>query len=277
MFKKISISILVIFIMSAFFLVGHDYWELHQNGTVVLLYHKILNNSNNGSKYVLDVKNFEEQLSYLKTAGYQTIIPRDISKMEISDSSSKLVILTFDDGTEDHYTQVFPLLKKNDMFAIFFVVTEYINSPGSLTGKQIKEMAENGMEIGSHSYSHPLLDAQEDKKINFELEQSKKDLEEICGQEVISFAPPGGWFNNNVLEIARKVGYQQFYSCEIGTNNLARHPFIYKRIEVLGNMSLQDFKKLLDPPQILSYKTVQSVKFLLHDLIGSKNYQRLAN
>ena len=277
MLKKISIGFSFIFIISVFLLVGNDYQELHQEGMVVLLYHKILKDSTDANKYVLNSRKFEEQLSYLRANGYRSLLPKDISNPGLNEDSDKVVMLTFDDGTEDHYALVFPLLKKYEMKGVFFVVAKYINSPGCLTDSQIKEMEEKGMEFGSHSYSHPLLDALDKQKIHFELMKSKQELESICGKVIISFAPPGGWYNEDVVNCAKNLGYQQLYGCEIGTNDPQKYPFIYKRIEVLGDVSLNDFKNLLDPPEILSYKVVQSVKFLLHDLIGSENYRKLAN
>lgn len=274
---KRRVVVLVILLLSiSIAFVAQQYSELRQPGLIVLLYHKV-EQRDGGDKYTLRLSRFEEQIAYLRNQGYKTVLPREIVKSKFQHNPSKTIILSFDDGTVDHYNTVYPMLKKYGFKGIFFVISKYVGSPGSLNKKQIVEMAQNDMEIGSHSYSHPFLDEFDFKEINYELNKSKDDLEKICGKKVIAFAPPGGWFNDDVVKVAKDVGYTFLFSCEIGTNDLRTPPFVYKRIEVTGDMSINQFKRLLDPPQILSYKAMQSLKFFLRYLIGSNNYKKLAS
>jgi peptidoglycan/xylan/chitin deacetylase (PgdA/CDA1 family) len=256
------------------FLAG-QYWDLRQPGAVALLYHRVAATS--GDKYTMSVKQFEGEMDLLARQGYETVLPRDLLSRGRGGGPQKEVILTFDDGTADHFDVVYPILRRHGYKAVFFVVAKYIDFPGSLTRKQIEEMSEGGMEIGSHSYSHPFLDELPYQQVREELAKSKEDLEAISGSDVVSFAPPGGWWNASVLRAAKDVGYRTFFGCEIGTNNLANPPYVFKRIEVLGGIPLDGFQHLLDPPQILLYKSQQSLKFFLHDIIGSNNYSKLAH
>jgi peptidoglycan/xylan/chitin deacetylase (PgdA/CDA1 family) len=255
--------------------VGDAYLELKEPGIIVLLYHRITNNAEEKSKYDLDVQKFERHLDLLRRRSFQTVLPREIYQENNFHSEDKLVILSFDDGTQDHYRFVFQKLKKYRMKGVFFVVTKYINSESNLTDNQIKEMSHNQMEIGSHSYSHPYLNKLTPNDLDYELEKSKKDLENILGSEVISFAPPGGWFNQQVLSAAKKAGYRAFFSCEIGRTNLESKPFIFKRIEVLNGMSDEEFMDLLNPQNALKYKIKQKIKFILHDLFGIEVYKTI--
>lgn len=272
--RSFVVLVILLFCFSAAF-VAQQYAELREPGVIVLLYHRI--EPEGEGKYILKVSEFEKQLNYLHNQGYKTILPKEIVESGLRQNPPKTIILSFDDGTPDHYKIVYPLLKQFGYGGVFFIITKYINSPGSLAAKQIVEMAQNNMEIGSHSYSHPFLDEFDFKEINYELNKSKDDLEKICGKKVIAFSPPGGWFNDDVVKVAKDVGYKFLFSCEIGTNDLQKRPFVYKRIEVTGDMSIDEFKCLLDPPQILSYKIMQSLKFFLHYLIGSNNYKKLAS
>jgi peptidoglycan/xylan/chitin deacetylase (PgdA/CDA1 family) len=131
------------------------------------------------------------------------------------------------------------------------------------------------MEIGSHSYSHPYLNDLSQGNLEYELERSKKDLEAIVGREIISFAPPGGWFNQRVLSAAKKAGYKAFFSCEIGRTNIESNPFLFRRIEVLGEMTDEEFMDLLSPGKILKYKIQQEFKFMIHDVIGFRLYKKM--
>jgi len=74
---------------------------------------------------------------------------------------------------------------------------------------QIKYLADNGFEIGSHSVTHSLFTAEymNESKINFELKQSKIYLEEITGKPVNSFCFPSGYHNNKTIELAKANGY----------------------------------------------------------------------
>jgi peptidoglycan/xylan/chitin deacetylase (PgdA/CDA1 family) len=275
--KKPAIVIGLLLLCVSIAFIGTNYHELRQPGVIALKYHRIITGATSSNKYDLTIDKFNAQLDLLKKKGYSTILPRELSEQGDVQQGKKIIILTFDDGTADHFSMVYSLLKQKGFKGVFFVVSNMVNSRGYMTEKQISEMATNGMEIGSHSVSHPFLDTIDFNNIYYELNQSKRDLETIKGVKVSSFAPPGGWYNESVVQVAREAGYNAFFGANIGTNDLNKKPFVYNRIEVLGNMSLVEFNKLLDPPQILTYKLLRSFKFMIHGMIGSKNYEKLSN
>ena len=268
----ITVALLIVFSVS---FVGNAYIQLKEPGVIVFLYHRVTDNVKDNSKYNVNVRQFERHLDLIRRNKFQTILPREIFQENHFKNEDKLLILSFDDGTEDHYQSVFPILKKHDMKGVFFVVTKYINSGNNLSDHQIREMYENKMEIGSHSYSHPYLNDLSERDLEYELGISRKDLEAISGGEVFSFAPPGGWFNEGVLSAARKSGYKAFFSCEIGRTNLESKPFIFKRIEVLNGMTDEEFVDLLSPQKILNYKIRQQIKFYFQNLFGMKIYKTM--
>lgn len=275
-FRNICLAVIVAFLISSAGYTAYQYHELEKPGVVTLLYHRIAG-QRSSSKYVLNVRKFERQLKYLRDNGYTTVLPAEILKQRYPKNPSKTIMISFDDGTEDHYSIVYPLFRKYGFKGIFFVIAKYVDHPGSLSSKQIAEMNRNGMEIGSHSYSHPFLDEMDYGGIYRELELSKDELEKICVKKIVSFAPPGGWYNKDTLKAAQEAGYKFFFSCEIGTNDLQERPFVYKRIEVTGDMDMAEFERLLNPPDILRYKIMQSLKFLVHDLLGSNRYHELSS
>ena len=271
-FKSSIVSILIL--VSAWLWI--QYLDVKGPGVPVLLYHGVDTNCSQ-NKYTLDTEVFEQQLRWLKNQGYSTILPSEIKKQEFNYNPAKTVILTFDDGNLNNYTIVYPLLKKYGYTGVFFIVTSMIDHRKIISAEQLKEMAVNGMEIGSHTISHPFLDTLGENEIVRQLKQSKQKLETITGADVISLAPPGGWFNTKTIINARQQGYEFIFSCEIGLNDLTQKPFVYKRIEVLRNMSLAKFKDLLIPSRAFGYKIKQSLKFVLHWLIGTENYVKLAH
>ncbi|MGZ8515802.1 MAG: polysaccharide deacetylase family protein [Chitinophagaceae bacterium] len=265
-------ALLIVFSVS---FIANAYIILKEPGVIVLLYHRVTDNVKDKSKYNVNVQQFEHQLDLISKNNFITILPKEIFQNNHFNNKEILLILSFDDGTEDHYHSVFPRLKKYDMKGIFFVVTKYINSDANLTDHQIQEMSRNQMEIGSHSYSHPYLNDLSQGNLEYELERSKKDLEAIVGGEIISFAPPGGWFKQGVLSAAKKAGYKAFFSCEIGRTSVEPKPFLFRRIEVLGEMTDEEFLNLLRPEKILKYKIQQEFKFMIHDLIGFRLYKKM--
>ena len=107
----------------------------------------------------------EEQLQLLTRKGYEFCFA---SQYEIT--NKKQGILTLDDGYEDNYTNLFPLLKKYRAKATISVVTGNIGHPGNLTADQIREMSDSGLvEIASHTVTHPYLTSLDDAALDQEL------------------------------------------------------------------------------------------------------------
>ena len=78
---------------------------------------------------------------------------------------SKYVILSFDDGREDTYTNAYPILKKYGLTCTVNITTDFIENPlkykkfGSASNKamkieNIKKISEDGFEIANHSAHH---------------------------------------------------------------------------------------------------------------------------
>ena len=101
-------------------------------------------------------------------------------------------ILTFDDATTDHYTAVFPLLKKYHCRASFFVPTARLDLPGYLTRAQVKELAAAGNEIGSHGHEHVRLDSLPEYEIRRQISWSQKIISDLIGAVPACLVPPGG-------------------------------------------------------------------------------------
>ncbi len=164
----------------------------------------------NERSFTVTPEGFEEHLKYFKDNGYQIVLAREL--IDYFDTgrplSAKAVAITFDDGRYGQYKWAFPLLKKYNAKATFFITTSWVGKKDFLTWDQIKEMSESGMEIGSHSISHPHLSALGDKDLKHELEDSKKIIEEKIGKKIDLLAYPGGDFSQRVIEYAQAAGYK---------------------------------------------------------------------
>jgi len=189
---------------------------------------------------------FEWQMQALQDWGYTTI-PISLLVEAITKGSllpPKPVVITFDDGYEDAFTNAFPIMQSMGDIGVLYIVGNYIGSAGYLSADQIKAMIANGWEIGSHSMSHPHLPADHDI-LTFEAGQSKSFLASISGVDVKTFAYPYGESDPVVFDRVSEYGYLaavglggQYIQ---GLNNL----YNLRRIEVRSGTDLNGFASLL--------------------------------
>lgn len=89
-----------------------------------------------------------------------------------------------------------------------------------LSKEDIAYLANSGVEIGSHTHTHPLLPSLTNGELEFELAHSKGILEKITGSEVSILAYPNGKHDKRVEEMARSLGYSVFLLAEDKINDL---------------------------------------------------------
>lgn len=219
----------------------------------VLLYHRITNKDSKIGRHKIYVweKDFEKQMNYLKENGYQTITFFDLQK-DPKMNLDKKVLITFDDGYEDNYTLLFPILKKHSFKAVIYLVTKIDhNAWGVKEGeprvdmmnvRMVKEMSEYGIEMGGHTQHHlDLLKCSPEQRMQ-EIKGSKEDVEKIIGKNVISFAYPFGGINEDIKRTTSEAGYTYAVSTNTGPKMFGEDAFQIRRIEVTPKTTLMSFK-----------------------------------
>ncbi|MCX6732729.1 MAG: polysaccharide deacetylase family protein, partial [Candidatus Roizmanbacteria bacterium] len=145
--------------------------------------------------------------------------------------STQSAILSFDDGYEDFYTDVFPLLKKYHMRATLYVIYDYIGRRGFLNEQQIRELVESDLvEIGSHTLDHIYLKQAPKDYADKQIIESKKKFEERFGIKIKTFAYPYGAFNPDNIETVKKAGYTAAVSVISGVMQSDNNLFYMSRI-----------------------------------------------
>src|SRR4030067_389759 len=127
---------------------------------------------------------FEEHLIYLRENFYSTVtLDEAIMIIESKNRLRKEVVLTFDDGLENYYYHIFPLLLKYNMKAVFYTVPAWVDTPGFLTWEQCREMYNSGLvDFQSHSYSHSKIITKVELK--YIKENKYKNILKIYSQEI---------------------------------------------------------------------------------------------
>ena len=131
---------------------------------------------------------FANQMKYLKTAGY-TVIP--LAQIENAGEYSKPVIITFDDGYEDNYTNAYPILKEYNFPATVFLISGFIGKPGYLNNNEILQM-QDLVSFQDHTVTHRSLATLSAAEQEYELSASKQAIETLTGQNVFAVAYPNG-------------------------------------------------------------------------------------
>ena len=192
---------------------------------------------------------FESHLKYLTDAGYHVITLDDLlyALAQGRDLPTKPVILTFDDGYEDNYTNVFPLLQKYDLVGHFFVISDFVNQgrPGYMTWPQIEEMAAAGQRFGSHSRDHPSLSGQSDDYLVWQALGGKEALEEHLGQHPRWISYPAGQYDDRTIAVYKSAGYWGGLTTQQGATHTLDDIFELKRVRVRGSHTAADLGRLL--------------------------------
>lgn len=125
-------------------------------------------------------------------------------------SGRRHVVLTFDDGYENFYSEVWPILRERRLPAMLYVQVGFLSDSRQapianagrlppLTWDQLGELAASDLiSIGSHTCTHPDLRALEGDALEQELESSKAQLESRLGCPVDSFCYPRGQWSKRV-------------------------------------------------------------------------------
>jgi peptidoglycan/xylan/chitin deacetylase (PgdA/CDA1 family) len=112
---------------------------------------------------------------------------------------------------------------------------------GAVNWRQAREMADAGVEIGSHTLTHPILTCLGDARLREEVAQSRDRIHNAIGREVETFCYPNGDYDlRTQLEVAR-AGYQFAVTTDVGLNDGRNDPLALRRIH--GEYDLARFVK----------------------------------
>lgn len=166
-------------------------------------------------------KRFARQMRYLLKQGFVFYTASELIEYYLERGSfpPKGISLTFDDGWKDNYKNAFPVLRDLGIKATIFLVPSCIGQVSSkvvaegekgrehLSHDEIIEMSRYGIEFGSHTVNHRLLNQISPEEVKYEVEESKKQIENLLQKPCKVFAYPAGFFTETAQRAVRAAGY----------------------------------------------------------------------
>ncbi len=183
---------------------------------IVLLYHNLVY-GRTGNVYNRDIYNFENDLKFIRQ-NFKVISFDDLNDINNGDMTleNDAVIITFDDGDLSIYPLAFPLLKKYNLKATFFIVSSYVGGVNYVSWDQLSEIAsysnpdaESIFSIGSHTATHAELGDLSLEDAELELYVSKQQIEEelSVGVDFVALPYGSGADDPEIQALAKEIGY----------------------------------------------------------------------
>lgn len=222
--------------------------------TPVLLYHSV---DTSGSVISISPRAFRLQMDYLSGHGYRTLSLNDYVRnlKRGTQPPERSVVLTFDDGFKNNYTEALPILSAYGFTCTIFLATDFVgktctwerdSSIGGLpmlSWTEIREMEHFGMEFGSHGCSHAHLTQLSQDGIRRELLDSKSIMERELKKPIRFFCHPYGDASELTQQMVRDAGYAgAFGSLDYSSQNVKADLYDLKRVGTARFSNLDDFK-----------------------------------
>ena len=180
----------------------------------ILLYHHIDDLAVGASaarrRWTISPKRFEAQMDWVAARGFHTITIEQLSRhLKYGDVlPHQPIVITFDDGWRDHYSVALPILLKHGFVGTFFIISDSVGHSVYMDWDQIKALAKAGMDIQSHTVTHPNLSVLPVGQVRREIINSKKTIEDHLHKPVTVLAYPFGKYDDAVITAAREAGME---------------------------------------------------------------------
>lgn len=208
----------------------------------ILCYHQVRNYKPSDSKtakdYIVPVDAFRDQMKLLADSGYNAILPGQLHEYLITGKAlpEKPVLITFDDTRQDQFTAALPELNKYGYKAAFFIMTVSLGKPGYMTIEQVKQLADEGHTVGSHTYDHKNVKTYTADDWVEQVQKPSKQLQTITGKPVEYFAYPFGLWNKDAIARLKDHDFKAVF--QLSAKRDENDPlFSVRRIIVPGSWS----------------------------------------
>lgn len=216
----------------------------------ILMYHSV---DTNRVFFTVSPEAFEKQMQYLVSRKVTFLkLSELVRRLSTRESIANCICITFDDGYEDNYTNVYPILAKYRIPAAIFLTTSKMG--GTMTLKsgtsfpmlsalQITEMNASGIiEFFPHSVTHVRYKGENLESCVQEARESRKFVEQLVGGSAAIYAYPSGDYDARFAEALSQGGYVAAVTVEEGLVRLGDDPLTLKRNAVDSATTMTQFK-----------------------------------
>jgi peptidoglycan/xylan/chitin deacetylase (PgdA/CDA1 family) len=219
----------------------------HDFAVPVLMYHRISELPPGAGPLLQDLTvspwDFEEQVRYLVENGFTILTSGQVERAVRLRRRLPVnaVALTLDDGYDDNFTQAFPILQRYGLDGTMFLVTSTVSTPNHVTWEEARLMLGEGMEFGSHGVHHYDLTTLSAAGLDYELQDSRRDLERWLATPIFQIAYPSGQYNERVKARARLAGYRAGWKKGGGWVTPESDLLMLPRVRVRGSTTMAKF------------------------------------
>jgi peptidoglycan/xylan/chitin deacetylase (PgdA/CDA1 family) len=227
------------------------------------MYHSITTLAHDPNMLSTTPDRFEAQMSHLKRRKLRGVSMRELQQaMNLGDARG-LIGLTFDDGYEDFLRTAAPVLERYGFSATVFVVAGMLGKENDwphaysprpriklLGAEELREVSDRGLEVGAHGMTHTSLLGTEPELLRAEVEDSRRMLGKILGEEVRGFCFPYGDLDLAAIRAVRRAGYTYACSWRVRPN---RSAYDWPRVPVFERDNLVRFATKIEVYELYSY------------------------
>jgi peptidoglycan/xylan/chitin deacetylase (PgdA/CDA1 family) len=188
---------------------------------MVWMYHSVEPDHQDPFKATVSPARLDRQMRWLRSNRLRGVSIGELLDARAEGSARGLVGLTFDDGYQDFFRYAMPVLERYGFAATVFVLSGRLGGHNEwdplrqrkklLTADEIRNVADAGMEIGSHGLTHLSLPDVDDAVLSAETVNSRATLGELLGQPIRGFCYPYGNLDGRVVTAVQAAGYE--YAC----------------------------------------------------------------
>lgn len=197
----------------------------------------------------VDPSMFRAHMSYLRDQGYTPVSLYQVDDALLNGAPlpSKPVVLTFDDGYSDHYTNVFPILREYGFTGTFFIITSPVDAEDAayMSWAQIKEMSDAGMSMESHTKTHRELRDRDYDFLVYEMLGSIQSLQVYTGRQPHMFAYPVGHYDDMTLSVAGQLPIWRAVTTQPGALQTTDNRLEMPRVRIHGSTGVNGLASLL--------------------------------
>ncbi|MDX3089527.1 MULTISPECIES: polysaccharide deacetylase family protein [Streptomyces] len=118
---------------------------------------------------------------------------------------AKCIALTFDGNPGEPTDRLMDLLKKYKAPSTFFLEGRRIHQFPDV----VRRIAEDGHEIGDHTWTHPVLTDASDARVREELRRTARAISRLTGRTPTLMRPPQGRTDDRVSRLCEELGMAQ--------------------------------------------------------------------